>query len=71
VKVSTVEVGRTSRIVRHRRVVMGEQPRLISTTTMIPAKLVRKIAPGAGEQGPKDRLMGAGYVERALTVLLG
>jgi hypothetical protein len=37
-----------------------------------PAKLVREeqVAPGAGEQGPKDGLMGAGYVERVLTRLL-
>ena len=37
-----------------------------------PAKLVREeqIAPGAGEQGPKDGLMGAGYVEKVLTALL-
>ncbi len=37
-----------------------------------PNKLVREeqIAPGVDEQGPTDGLMGAGYVEKALTSLL-
>jgi hypothetical protein len=34
-----------------------------------PAKLLREeqIRPGAAEQGPKDGLMGAGFVEKVLT----
>lgn len=37
-----------------------------------PNKLIREeqVAPGSAEQGPKDGLMGAGFVEKALTELL-
>jgi len=37
-----------------------------------PGKLLREeqVPPGLAEQGPKDGLMGAGFVERVLTLLL-
>jgi len=37
-----------------------------------PARVLReeRVAPGEAEQGPKDGLMGAGYVEAVLTQLL-
>ena len=38
-----------------------------------PNKLLREeqVTPGAAEQGPKDTMMGAGFVEKRLTSILG